>query len=271
MMEPSYWRGKVALITGGSAGFGFSLARMLVERGASVMLAGRSAEKLQQAVDELTQAGHEAAGFATDVTQADQVDALFDETIQKHGRLDMLVNNVGRSTRGDAIDTTPDQFRELMEVNFLSLVRCTQIAVPHLRESQGHVVNIGSLAAKTVSRYLGAYPATKFAVAAYSQQLRYELGPQGVHVLLVCPGPIARDDAGQRYDRESQDIPESAREPGGGVKLRGLAPDKLAAKVLRACERRKPELIVPAKARLLFAISQLRPALGDWIIEKLYS
>ena len=60
------------------------------------------------------------------------------------------------------------------------------------------MVNIGSLAAKSAARFLGAYPASKFPVAAYSQQLRYELNPQGVHVLLVCPGPIARPDAGRR-------------------------------------------------------------------------
>ena len=106
----------------------------------------------------------------------------------------------------------------------------------------------------------------RFAIAAYSQQLRYELNPQGVHVLLVCPGPIARPDTGQRYDAEASDLPESARQPGGGVKLRGIQPEELAARILRACERRLPELIVPAKARWLFAISQLWPSIGDRII-----
>ncbi|HUG67412.1 MAG TPA: SDR family NAD(P)-dependent oxidoreductase, partial [Pirellulaceae bacterium] len=110
------------------------------------------------------------------------------------------------------------------------------------------------------------YPASKFALAAYSQQLRFELNPQGVHVLLVCPGPIARKDAGQRYDVEASNLPESARQPGGGVKLRGIPPEQLAAKVLRACERRRVELIVPSTARWLFAIVQLWPALGDRII-----
>ncbi len=267
----SYWQGKVALITGGSAGLGFAIAETLGGLGASVMLAARDGERLQAAVGRLREKGYRAAGFATDVTDSEQVDALISATIGEYGRLDMLVNNVGRSTRRNVLDTSPDEFRDLLELNFLSVVRCTQAAAPHLIESRGHVVNIGSLASKSVSKYLGAYPASKFAVAAYSQQLRLELKPQGVHVLLVCPGPIARDDAGQRYDAETGDLPESANQPGGGVKLRGIPPEKLAAKILRACERRRLELIVPARARWLFAISQLWPSLGDRIIAKMNS
>ena len=80
--------------------------------------------------------------------------------------------------------------------------------------------------------YLGAYPVSKFAVAAYSHQLRLELGPRGLHVLLVCPGPIARADAGSRYADQATDLPPSARRAGGGVRIKGLDPDLLAARVL---------------------------------------
>jgi short-subunit dehydrogenase len=108
-------------------------------------------------------------------------------------------------------------------------------------------------------------------VAAYSQQLRYELNPLGVHVLLVCPGPIARPDAGQRYDEQASGLPDWARKPGGGVKLKGIPPEKLARRILQYCERRKPELVMPAKARILFALAQLSPTLGDWIIGRMTS
>jgi len=263
------WKDKVALVTGGSAGLGFAIAEAFSSQGASVMLAARDDRRLQEAVLRLRRAGHRVAGLATDVTDSEQVQTLVTGTIEEFGRLDVLVNNVGRSTRGNVLDTNPEEFRELMELNFLSVVRCTQAAVPHLLESKGHVVNIGSLASKSVSKFLGAYPASKFAVAAYSQQLRFELNPQGVHVLLVCPGPIAREDAGQRYDQQASDLPESARQPGGGVKLRGMLPEAVAAKILHACKGRRHELILPSKARWLFAISQLWPSLGDQIIRML--
>ena len=83
----------------------------------------------------------------------------------------------------------------MIDLNFLSTVRVTQAALPHLLKTGGHLVQIGSLATKIASRYLGAYAASKFPVAAYCQQLRLELGPQGLHTLLVCPGPIRRDAA----------------------------------------------------------------------------
>jgi len=178
------------------------------------------------------------------------------------------VNNAGRSMRGKILDTTPEQFRDLMELNLIGLVRCTRAAAPHLLAQRGHVVNIGSLAAKSAARWVGAYPATKFAVAAYSQQLRVELEPEGLHVLLVCPGPIVRQDS-RLYPLEGlEGVPETARRPGGGVRVHAISPQKLAKAILRACQRRQPELVMPGKARLLFAVSQLWPRLGDWLVRR---
>jgi len=134
-----------------------------------------------------------------------------------------------------------------------------------LTESRGHFVLIGSLAGKVAPRYYGAYPASKFAVSALAQQLRLELGPQGLHVLLVCPGPIRRD-VERRY--EAADVPAEALTVAAGAKLRSVNPKRLSDKILRACERRRAELIVPGKARLLFTLSQLWPELGDRILRK---
>lgn len=261
-----YWQNKVALVTGGSAGLGLSIAAALIESGAEVVVAGRDTQRLATACQGL---GHHAHGISADVTNQAVVDRLVAEAVGRFNRLDLLVNCAGQSTRGEVLKTTPEEFARLLEVNFLSLVRCTQAAAPHLIASRGHVVNIGSLAGKVTSRYLGAYPASKFAVSAFSQQLRWELAPQGVHTLLVCPGPIRRDDAGQRYDQQASELPEAARRPGGGVKIKGIDPARLAGMILRACERRQAELIVPWRARLVVALSQLWPELGDWLIRRM--
>jgi len=227
---------------------------------------GLEPEDVRRAAGEIAQNGVDVLGVQADITRQEDVDRLFEQTLRRFARLDVLVNNAGRSMRGKLADTTPDQFRDLMELNLIAMVRCTRAALPHLLERRGHVVNIGSLAAKSAARWVGAYPATKHAVAAYSQQLRLELGPQGLHTLLVCPGPIERE--GERlYPLEGlEDLPERARRPGGGVRVAKIKPQRLAAAILRACERRQPELIVPGKSRLLFAIAQLFPRLGDWIV-----
>ena len=103
-------------------------------------------------------------------------------------------------------------------------------------------------------------------MAAYSQQLRLELGEQGLHVLLVCPGPIERA-AARLYPLEGlEEVPERARRPGAGLKTRPIPPERLARDILRACQFRRPELVVPGSARWLFALAQLFPRLGDWVV-----
>jgi uncharacterized protein len=262
------WQNKVALVTGGSSGLGRVIADAFAAGGAKVAIVGLEADAVQRAAGEMQAAGRDVLGLHADITRQEDVDRLFAQTIERFGRLDVLVNNAGRSMRGKVLDTTPEQFRDLMELNLIALVRCTRAAAPHLLKQRGHVVNIGSLAAKSAARWVGAYPATKHAVAAYSQQLRLELGPQGLHVLLVCPGPIERKDA-RLYPLEGlEGVPESARAPGAGVCVKGIPPERLARAILRACERRRPELVMPGRARILFAISQLWPSLGDWIVQR---
>ncbi len=264
---PGYWREKVVLITGGSAGLGLALATAFAAAGAKLVLVARDAARLEEAAASLRASGAEVLSITADITADADVARMMAETIARFGRLDCLVNNAGRSSRGTLLETTLDEFRAQWELNFLALVRCTQVAAPHLIASRGRVINIGSLAAKSASRFLGAYATSKFPVAAFSQQLRLELAESGVKVLLACPGPIQRPDAGHRYDASA--LPDSARKPGGGVKLKGILPARLTARVLLAAERGQSELVIPAKARLLFAIAQLWPALGDWIVRKM--
>ncbi|MGO8688820.1 MAG: SDR family NAD(P)-dependent oxidoreductase [Thermoguttaceae bacterium] len=261
-----FWQDKVVLVTGGSSGLGRVIAEQFAAEGSKVAVAALEGEAVQQAAAQMRAAGHDVLPIHADITRQDDVERMIRETLSRFGRLDVLVNNAGRSMRRKVLDTTPEQFRELMELNLIGLVRSTRAAAPHLLQQRGHVVNIGSLGAKSAGRWLGAYPATKFAVAAYSQQLRLELGPQGLHVLLVCPGPIQRSDPRLYPLAGLEDVPEHARRPGAGVKTRAIAPGRLAEMILRACQRRQPELVVPGRARLLFALSQLFPRLGDWIV-----
>jgi NAD(P)-dependent dehydrogenase (short-subunit alcohol dehydrogenase family) len=264
-----YWIDKVVLVTGGSRGFGRRLAETFAEHGARVTVAARGKELLDEVAAAICSRGGEAHAAVADVRVENDVQRLVDQAADRYGRLDVLVNCAGQSTRGPVLDATPSDFQQLWELNFLATVRCTRAAVPHLLRSRGHLVNIASLAAKTAPRYLASYPASKFPVAAYSQQLRLELAGAGLHVLLVCPGSIARIDAAQRYEPRTNDLPDSARQPGGGARMRAIDPEWLANRVLVACEKRQPELVVPGRARLLFALAQLAPRLGDWLLVRL--
>jgi NAD(P)-dependent dehydrogenase (short-subunit alcohol dehydrogenase family) len=260
-----YFRDKVVLVTGGSSGLGQRIAEAAADAGAKLAIVGLETDAVAQAAAALGDRT-EVLALAADLTRQEDVDRAVEAVIERFGRLHVLVNSAGRTDRGKVMETTPEQFRDLLELNFLATVRCSRAAIPHLLAARGHLVNIGSLAAKTAPRWLGAYPATKFAIAAYSQQLRLELGPEGLHVLLVCPGPVSRKDE-RLYSLEGvDDIPDRARRPGGGARTRKIHPHWLAREILRACELRRADLVVPFKARLFFALSQLWPRLGDRIL-----
>ncbi|HEX4149641.1 MAG TPA: SDR family NAD(P)-dependent oxidoreductase [Pirellulales bacterium] len=262
----SSWQGKVALVTGASGGLGLAISQAFAAAGAHVVMAARGTAALERAAQELTRQGGQVLAIPADVTRGEDVEHLLGQTLERFGRLDVLVNNAGRSARRAVLDTTPEDFQQLLELNLLAVVRCTRAAAPHLLASGGHLVNIGSLAGKSASRYLGAYPASKFALTAYTQQLRLELGPQGLHVLLVCPGPIARDQPPVAAKPSVSGLPDSALRPGAGVKTRAVRPEKIAAAILRACQRRQGELVFPPAARVLFALMQLSPRLADWLV-----
>jgi len=269
----SNWQDKVVIVTGGSTGLGRAIAQGFAAAGARVVIVARGLEALQRTAAEIRERygapGREVLPIQADVTKQEDVDRVINETIAKFGHLDVLVNNAGRSARGQAIDTSPEDFQTLWDVNFLAAVRCTRAAIRHLLASHGHIVNIGSLSAKSASRYLGAYPATKFALAAYTQQLRLELLPHGLHVLLVCPGPVTLEDrAENRYAAQSVGLPEGVAQPGGGAKIGRVKAKDLVRRILRACEKRKPELVYPWSARFLFILSQISPSLGDWLLRR---
>ena len=258
-----YWHQKVIAISGGSAGLGLSIARAFLARGAKIALIARNRERLEQAKQSL--ASEAVFTVSADVTCPEQSQRAVTELLSEFGQLDGLVNNVGRSTRIDFRKATIQDYRDLMDVNFISAVNCTTAALDALTQTSGHIVNIGSLSCKTAWPFMAPYTTSKFALAAYSHHLRLE-GPSNVHTMLVCPGPIKRDDAGLRYQEQAKDLPEQARKPGAGVKAKGVDPEVLAKKIIRGCEKRKRELL-PLQARLIFAALAISPRFGDWLLK----
>lgn len=265
----SYFAGKRVLVTGGSNGLGREIARAFGRAGARVAVAGLEETDVQETAASLSADGVDAFPLVGDVTVEADTERFARLTAERFGGLDVLVNAAGRTHRGWILETPSDEILSLFKLNLLGTVQMTRAAMPLLLKSKSpHVVNIGSLAAKSASRWVGAYPISKFPVTAFSQQLRLEMKEKGLHVLLVCPGPVKRENPRLYPLKHAEGIPESALMPGGGVKVGKIDPVRLAEKILAACRKRKPELVVPGKARLLFAIQQLFPRLGDWIVLK---
>lgn len=264
----SFWTGRSALVTGGSAGLGRHVAGALVAEGARVALVARNEARLADCVEWLRGMGGDVTPIVADVSQPHETRRAVEVAERTLGGLDLAVACAGASMRGSVVETPRAEFERLLAVNFLAAVDLAQGAGPLLEARRGSLVLVGSLATFVGPAHLGAYPASKHPLAALAQQLRMERGPAGLHTLLVCPGPIARDDAGERYNDQSAGLPDSARRPGGGAKVRAIDPGWLARRILRACQERRAELVTPRSARLLFALSRLSPTLGDWLLRK---
>ena len=256
----SHWNGKTVVVTGGTAGLGKAIADEFLVRGANVVAISRSCEESHDTPQNLTL-------IQADVCDDKSVDAAIQSIVAKMGSIDVWINNVGKSTRAAFESCSVEDYIALMEINFYSALRCSLAVLPELKKTSGSIVQIGSLAAKTGWKNVAPYVVGKHALAGFAHQLRLE-GPDNVHSLFVCPGPIQREDSQSRYADQAKGLEPSASSPGAGVKISGTAPTKIAKLILKAIENRKVEVVIPAKARLLFSILQMSPQLGDWLLRK---
>jgi 3-oxoacyl-[acyl-carrier protein] reductase len=188
-------KGKVALVTGGSRGIGAAIARRLADEGADVAVSyGASADRAKALVRDLEKKGVRAAAFAADQADAKQVTKLVGSVLEKFGRLDVLVNNAGVALTGPVQDSgDPAQFDRQQAINVGGVVAAVRAAVPHLPDG-ARIITIGScLGVRTPWPGMADYSATKAAVAAYTRGWARDLGPKGITVNVVQPGPIATD------------------------------------------------------------------------------
>ncbi|GAB5403510.1 MAG: SDR family oxidoreductase [Aureliella sp.] len=270
------WNNKTAIICGATSGLGLALTRQLAQqRAAKLFLIARTETTLISLADELQAEfpSTELIPLTADMTSKESVQRVAAEigSLPKHPpeSIDLLIQAVGKSSRGDIDSLHENDITELMQQNVIASVHATQHLRSLLKQPGGCIVMIGSLASRFAPRFLGGYAIAKHALAAFASQARLELEESGLHVLLACPGPIARPDAGTRYEaHRTKGVPDEALAPGGGAKVKGLDINKLAIDILSAAHTRKPEIIRPRKARLLLIAAAISPRLGDWLLRR---
>lgn len=181
--------GRTAIVTGASSGIGRATAFELAEKGANVVLAARSRDKLEAIAEEIGGSSHQTLVVATDVTDRFAVEALVRRTVEEYDAVDILVNNAGMGLYAPISGGSLENMRRIFDVNFFGAVHCMQAVVPYMVSQQrGHIVNVSSVAGKIAPPYMGAYAATKHALVAASDALRSELAGRGVHVSTIYPG-----------------------------------------------------------------------------------
>jgi 2-dehydro-3-deoxy-D-gluconate 5-dehydrogenase len=183
--------GKVALVTGGNGGIGLGMASGLAQAGATVILAGRNAQKSSQAASGLRDAGRLCDAIEADVTNEHQVAALFQELMVRHGRLDILVNNAGGTVRKQPHDLSLDEWRSVMDMNLTSTFLCCRAAHALMKESGGgKIINIGSMLSIFGAPYAAVYGASKGGVVQFTRSIATAWAADNIQANAVLPGWI---------------------------------------------------------------------------------
>jgi NAD(P)-dependent dehydrogenase (short-subunit alcohol dehydrogenase family) len=181
----------VSIVTGGSKGIGLAIARVFLARGMQVTITGRSEADLRRAATAL-KGGDALHTIAADVREADSAKRIVDETVQKFGGLDVLVNNAGVGRFANVADMSPETWREVIDTNLSGVFYCTHAALPELRRrGGGYIVNISSLAGKNAFVGGAAYCASKAGLNAFSETLMQEVRYDNIRVSYVMPGSVA--------------------------------------------------------------------------------
>jgi NADP-dependent 3-hydroxy acid dehydrogenase YdfG len=256
--------GKIAFITGGASGIGAALATKLADGGAEVWIADRQIDKAQQLAQGLSSGGAKAHAIELDVRDYPSFERAVADALQKSGRIDYLFNNAGIGVSGEIASYTLDDWNDVFDVNLRGVVHGIQAVYPiMIRQRSGHIVNTASMAGLTTNASQASYTATKHAVVAISRTLRVEAEGHGVQVSVLCPGVIRTPIlTGGEYGRI--DLPGVSNEDilKSWERLRPMAPEKFAERVLRAVLRNDAIIVVPAWWKTWWYLERLSPALS---------
>jgi len=258
---------RIAIITGAASGIGRALARALVLRGDTVVVADVDGDGAERVAGGLARQGPGAATSAVlDVRDAAAVAALVGSTHDSHGRLDVMVNNAGIAIGGEACEMLLAHWDRVIDVNLRGVVHGVQAAYPIMVEQRsGHIVNTASLAGLLPAPGATAYAMTKHAVVGLSLSLRGEAAAYGVRVTAVCPGVVETPilDKGGPDDLPKSPAAGHAREFFRHVQPRFYPADRMAHDIVRGIDRNAALVVAPASARLAWRIWRYTPLVAN--------
>ena len=239
---------KIVLVAGGTSGVGAGIARAAVREGATVVVSGRRPEPGDALAAEL---GERASAVTGDVSDPEQAKGVVAATIERHGRIDCLVNCAGLTDRGSVLDTTPELFDAHIATNLRGPFFTMQAAIADMtaRSAPGTIVNIASISAQGGQPYLAPYVAAKAGLIGLAESLHYQLSNTGVQVTALCPG-FVRTNIYRAAGDHDPDLPASM----------WSTPERTVTHGMRRLIRTRKAIVVPERHdRLLLAGWRLLP------------
>jgi short-subunit dehydrogenase len=256
-------KGKVVLITGASSGFGADAAELFAREGASVILAARRINRLQDLAEKIQSQGGEALAIPVDISEQAEIDNLIQTVFEIYDRVDILFNNAGFG-RLDFLEnlSTHRDIEMQVAINLVGTIKVTQAVLPYMfRRRQGHIINMSSVAGYIAAPSYTIYAATKFGVRGFTEALRREVSPFGIKVSGIYPGPAATEfgqHTGSAGFKKDFKIPAWTT----------MTSEAVAQKVVQIAKRPRRSVILPWWFQPVIWVNHLFPALVDSIIQK---
>jgi NAD(P)-dependent dehydrogenase (short-subunit alcohol dehydrogenase family) len=257
------WNGAIAFVTGGGSGIGRALSLELARRGARVTVTDVNGEAAAKVAAE---AGNGASARALDVRDAAAMRLAIEDTAERGGRLDLLINNAGIGVAGEAHEIPLAHWDRILDINVRGVVHGVVAGYPIMvRQKNGHILNVASLAGLGPVPLFTPYSMTKHAVVGLSTSLRIEARAHGVHVSALCPAAVETPILDSENPRDLPAVPwvPNARRLLEALAGPPCAADALAREALDATADDEPIIVLPSRARFLWRLGRLFPALVE--------
>jgi len=258
---------KIVIITGASSGIGKALAYEFGNKGAKVVLAARNLQNLLEIENDLNKFGITTLAVKTDVTSENDCRVLIEKTIEKFGRIDVLINNAGISMRALLIDLQLDVMHRVMDTNYWGTVYCTKFALPHLLKTGGSLVGMISIGGYIGLPGRSAYSAAKFAIRGFLDSVRIENRKTGLHVLVVAPGFTTSNIRRAALLADGSPQGETPRDEN-----HMMPAEEVASRVYKALLNRKRHLVLTFyQGKLTILMAKIFPKLVDSQVYKTFA
>jgi short-subunit dehydrogenase len=253
-------KNKVALITGGSRGLGLVLARQICAQGGKVALLARDSDELIRAKTELAGRGGKVFTVQCDLLDSAQIHSAIRQTIDRFGKIDILINNAGIIEVGPLQHMRREDFERSMAVHFWAPYELTSEVASEMRTwGGGRIVNISSIGGKIAVPHMAPYTVSKFALAGFSDAIRSELARDKIYVTTVTPGLMRTGSEGHAKFKGDHSAEFRAFTGANRLPFASMSAERAAKKILAACARGQPALAIPFAARVLIVAHALFP------------
>ncbi|MCL6552338.1 MAG: SDR family oxidoreductase [Firmicutes bacterium] len=255
--------GRVVIVTGASSGIGEATARAFGRAGDRVVLVARRIERLQQLAASLP----DALVVPADLARPDDVERVARGTLERYGRIDVLVNNAGLGRYDWLERLSVAEIEAQLQVNLLAPILLTRAVLPTmLAQRRGVIVNVSSVAGRIATPTMSIYNAAKFGLDGFSEALRREVGSHGVHVCVIAPGPVEGTEFGA-HGAAGRGL-RAVRGRWRQLRWLRIDADRVAAAIVTLADRPRPRLVLPGVYRAMIAVNVLAPGLVDRIVSR---